>query len=270
MEPTPTRTERPALWRKGPPVRLGAMVGAILLVAAACGGDGESATTQDATSTTTSVATTTTVPSTTTTVAAVSSENSSTTTTVAAISSEDALAVVFAAIEARNRGDIDTYKTSLTGEELGFEVNVHLAEAFTYANATTELSDCRVTANTPRGSVVKCESISTDDFYGAGGIVDSGTVTFLVTEDLKISGSGNEGDDIPWEETEKAMFNLAFHSWLLDAHPSVFDDIVAFPGELGNIPGLNFGVNHQPAEMGIAVQYVGEFVAQSDVYPINS
>ena len=267
MEPTPTRTERRAPWRKGPRVGLGAMMGAILLVAAACGGSDESAAPQDATSTTTSVATTTTVSSTTTTVAAVSSGD--TTTTVAAISAEDALAVVFSAIEARNSGDIDTYKTSLTGEELGFEVKVRLAEAFTYANATTELSDCRVTANTPRGSVVKCESISTDDFYGAGGIVDSGWMTFLVTEDRKISGSGNEGDDIPWEETERAMFNLAFHSWLMDAHPSVFDDIVAFPDELGNIPGLNFG-GHQPAEMGIAVHYVGEFVAQSDVYPINS
>ena len=245
--------------------RLVTMAVCLVVVAAACSSaEGDQATTSLATTSTTISATTTDVPATTTTTA------SSTTTTVAAVSAEDALAVVFSAIEARNSGDIDTYKTSLTGEELGFEVEARLAEAFTYANATTELSDCRVTANTPRGSVVKCESTSTDDFYGAGGIVDSGTATFLVTEDRKISGSSNEGDDIPWEETEKAMFNLAFHSWLMDAHPSVFDDIVAFPDELGNIPGLNFGVNHQPAEMGIAVQYVGEFVAQSDVYPINS
>ncbi len=244
--------------------RLVTMAVCLVVVAAACSSsEGDQATTSLATTSTTISATTTDVPATTTTTA------SSTTTTVAAISSEDALAVVFSAIEARNSGDIDAYKASLTGEELGFEVQARLAEAFTYANATTELSDCRVTANTPRGSVVKCESISTDDFYGAGGIVDSGTMTFLVTEDLKISVISNEGDDIPWEETETAMFNLAFHSWLMDAHPSVFDDIVAFPDELGNIPGLNFG-GHQPAEMGIAVQYVGEFVAQSDVYPINS
>ena len=256
MEPTPTRTDPRARWWKGPRVGVGAMVGAILLVAAACGGDDESAAPQDATSTTTSVATTTTV--------------SSTTTTVAAVSSEDVLAVVFSAIEARNRGDIAAYKASLTGEEAQVEAH-NLSEALSYANRTMELSDCRVTGKAPGGeSIVECEATTTDDFYSAGGIVETGLATFLVNENDKISSVGCCGpdEDIPWEETELAMFNFAFWSWMMDAHPTIFDDIGP---SLYDIPGLAsfHGDSRDPAEMLIAVEYVAEFVAQSDVYPLD-
>jgi len=256
METTTTRQRAP--WWKGRRVGLGAMVGAILLVAAACSGDDEPAAPQDATSTTTSVATTTTV--------------SFTTTTVPAVSSEDPLAVVFSAIDARNRGDIAAYKESLTGAEAGVEAH-NLSEALSYANATTELSDCLVTGKTPSGeSIVECESTSTNDFYSTGGIVETGLATFLVTENDKISSVGccgsDEDEDIPWEETELAMFNFAFWSWMMDAYPTIFNDIGPY---LYDIPGLAafVGDSRDPAEMLIAVEHVAEFVAQSDVYPIN-
>lgn len=268
MEPTPTRTERRAPSRKRPRVVFGAMAGAILLVAAACGGNNEPAATQDATSTTTSVATTTT----TTTPVATTTTASSTTTTVAAVRSEDALAVVFSAIEARNRGDIVAYKASLAGAEAHVEAH-NLSEALSYANDTMELSGCRVTGTTPsRMAIVECESTSTDDFYGTGGIVETGLTTFHVTEDGKISSIGccgsDEDEDIPWEETELAMFTFAFWSWMMDAHPTVFDDVGPY---LYDIPGLAafVGDSRDPAEMLIAVEYVAEFVAQSDDYPIN-
>lgn len=186
--------------------------------------------------------------------------------------------VVQSAIEARNRGDIEAYKASLTGGELDFEEAVHVEEALSYANQKTELVGCLVTGQSQTGlSIVECESTTTDDFYGAGGIVGSGTMTFFVNEEGKISGISDETDDIPFVKTEVAIFNNAFWLWLMDAHPAVFDEIAFGPGSRDSIPGLsfpasiNFGVDdlHDPAEMGIAVQYVDEFVAQSDVYPLS-
>ena len=103
--------------------------------------------------------------------------------------------------------------------------------------------------------------------------MESGTATFLINEDDKITDSGRDdgSGDIPWEETELAMFNFAFWSWLMDAHPSVFDDIGSAPTGLYDIPGLATSQfdPRDPAVMLIAVQFVDEFVAQSDVYPLG-
>ncbi len=233
-----------------------ALISAALMLAACGGSDDESAGPEGATSTTTSVATTTTV--------------SSTTTTVDAVSSEDVLAVVFSAIEARNRGDIVAYTASLTGAEAHVEAH-NLSKALSYANDTVELSDCRLTGKTPSGEfIVECQSTSTNDFYGVGGIVATGLATYLVTENDTISSVSCCGpdEDVPWEETDLAMFNFAFWSWMMDAHPTIFDDIRP---NLYDVPGLAtfVGDSRDPAEMLIAVQHVAEFVAQSDVYPID-
>ena len=229
-----------------------AMALCVVVAAAACSSsEGDAPTTSTATTETTSL---------------------STTTTVVANSSEDPLAAVFSAIEAQNRGDIDAYLASLTGRELAFQQGVNAAEAFSYANATTELVDCRVDGKTSAGeSIVECESTSTDDFYSTGGIVSSGTMMFFVTEDDKISGISNPLDGGEWGQTEFAVFNVAFFSWLMDSHPAIFDDIAFRTPDLDSIPGLTVDPSdpHQPDEMRIALEYVAEFVAQSDIYPIT-
>jgi len=185
---------------------------------------------------------------------------------------EPEVAVVLSATDALNRGDIGAYKASLTGDELAFQQGVDAAEALSYANATTELGDCIVTGIAETGeSIVECDSTRNDDFYGAGGIVETGPMTFLVTEDDKISAVSSPTSDIPWADTEFAAFNLAYWNWLADAHPAVFADIAFVTPDLDSIPGLT--VNplqpHEPTEMLTALEYVAEFVAQSDVYPIN-
>ncbi len=183
--------------------------------------------------------------------------------------------VVLLANEARNRGDLDAYHARLTGVALSEETfSGGEPDAMDYANSTTELFGCGVVLAPTGESIVECLSISTDDFYSTGGIVDSQTATFLVTEDGKIRSQhsvGNEGD-IPWEETEFGMFNFAFWSWLMEAHPTVFGEIGPTPINLSNIPGLDdpfLSDRHQPEEMLVAIQYVDEFVAQSDVYPLS-
>ena len=189
---------------------------------------------------------------------------------------EPEVEVVLAAIDARNRGDIDTYQASLTGQLLADETDPDAYdEALSYALPTTDLVNCRVTGMAAAGeSIVECESTDTDDYYGAGGVVESGTTTFLVTVGHKISSRDtvSSEEDVPWEATELGMFNLAFWSWLMDAHPAVFDEIGPVPANLYSLPGLDdlfLSDRHQPDEMLVALDYVDEFVAQSGVYPIS-
>lgn len=185
---------------------------------------------------------------------------------------EPAVAVVLSAFEALNGGDVDAYLAGLTGGALEDEETHRAAEALSYANRTWELDDCRLTGMTSAGeSLVVCESTQTDDFRGAGGIVETTTLRFIVTADDKIAGRTSL-DGVPFSESEFAKFNSAFWSWLVNAHPVVFDEIGPPPNVTSGIPGVDWseqGDPHEPDEMLIALEYVAEFVAQSDVYPIK-
>jgi hypothetical protein len=197
------------------------------------------------------------------------------TTTVAL--STTAVPAVLAAIDARNRGDSEAYLESLAGDELAVAQGTpdELSVIMGYANQTTELIDCQVTGiHTLGWTIVECGVILRDDFFGAGGIVVSGTATSYVTDNDKINTFSTFWDeaDLPWEETQLAMFNFAFFTWLMEAHPTVFEAIGPIPEELGSIPGVDntiMGDPHEPEEMLIALEYVAEFVAQSDLYPLN-
>lgn len=207
-----------------------------------------------------------------------STTTDATTTTEAALAPETAVDAVLTANEARNRGDIDAYKAALTPKAADDEATSNLSQAMSYANATRELDGCRVIGNASvvagaGAVVVECSFTSRDDFYGAGGILESGTATFVVTADGKISEGETESRqaETPWEESDMGMFNATFFSWLEGAHPAVFARIQPEGFEPANIPGLSFfpGDTRDPAEMLIALEYVAEFVAQSDVYPLS-
>ncbi len=93
----------------------------------------------------------------------------------------------------------------------------------------------------------------------------SGTLAPKTTPKVAISGCSGL----------RSGYGRPGRSLLAAEHPSVFDEIG--PDTLDKIPGLNWPANrnfgredlHDPAEMGIALQYVDEFVAQSDVYPLG-
>jgi len=48
-----------------------------------------------------------------------------------------------------------------------------------------------------------------------------------------------------------------------DEYPDVYASIQ--PADLGSLPGWR----RDPADMAVAIQYVEEFVAQSDIYPVE-
>lgn len=80
----------------------------------------------------------------------------------------------------------------------------------------------------------------------------------------------NPRDDGLWDQTEFALSNLAFFTWLRDAHPGVFEDIAYTTNSLSSIPAFGFpGDPHEAKEMLTALEYVDEFVNQTDEYPID-
>ena len=66
--------------------------------------------------------------------------------------------------------------------------------------------------------------------------------------------------------SSRVAFNRAFHRWLSDTYPDVYNEmgyvLVSSDG-----PGFD---TKNPDHMLIAVEYVEEFVAQSDKYPLDA
>lgn len=83
---------------------------------------------------------------------------------------------------------------------------------------------------------------------------------FMVSEDLLIATRDNI-----FGSSRRNSFNSAFHQWLKDTYPDVLSES-GFEGVSGNGPGFDSG---NPDLMIVAVEYVKEFVAQSDTYPLD-
>jgi hypothetical protein len=100
-----------------------------------------------------------------------------------------------------------------------------------------------------------------NDFWGVGGISDTESQTFTVNEDGLISDRRNI-----FASGRRDAFNSAFHQWLSDTYPDVYEEL-----DIGRIssngPGFDAG---DPGHMLLAVEYVEEFIDQSDIYPLNS
>ena len=64
---------------------------------------------------------------------------------------------------------------------------------------------------------------------------------------------------------ERDAFNAAFHQWLIDTYPDVYKEM-----DIGLISSNGPGFDTQnPDHMLIAIQYLEEFVVQSDTYPLD-
>jgi hypothetical protein len=210
-----------------------------------------------------SSATATTAPAATaTTVAAPTTTSSPTTTTIATdpMSPEELLDVVAAHYDALNEGTISI---------LGVGTDQRRAAAL---NAQFE-ADCRIT-----GDEVACTEQVTDDFYGPAGFVFENDVSYVAqgTEALLISGDdscfaapghGLEPGGSPLRYVQ------AFDRWLYETHPDTVRWIWLYADE-----GLPNWLDGRPCQLysieGVVpdprlVEFVREFVAQSDDYPLE-
>lgn len=228
------------------------------LTLAACAG-GEVADEESSPSTT--IAPTTTVPLVeTTTTAPLVTTTTTSTTMISAEVADAAVAVVVSAIEAKNNFDLDGWLMALAGGQRG-GVPLFAEEILMNAEERWEIIEpCQMARETTSGgAVVECLMQDTTSYWGVGGISDTRLQTFTVNTDGLISFGGHFGS------SGKDRFNQAFHQWLSDTYPDVYEEAV--PGFIsGNAPGFD---TQNPDHMLIAVEYVEEFVAQSENYPLD-
>ncbi len=132
-------------------------------------------------------------------------------------------------------------------------------EIFMNANQRLEVVEpCRLITGSP--VVVECTIHLFDGFHGPAGISGTAPAQFYLDDDLRITRWDDNQDCC----LKQAAFTRDFWFWLLDAHRDVYDQIR--PIDNGALPGYG---GRDPADMSIAIQYVDEFVAQSDKYPLD-
>ncbi|MDH3425179.1 MAG: hypothetical protein OEM22_00775 [Acidimicrobiia bacterium] len=182
----------------------------------------------------------------------------------AAPAGSDQVAVVLSAYDALNAGDIDAWIGHFTDEAIVFGATTPIArnlyEVQSAANYQAVLVErCRRVGPTSQGEAqVECTITEADDFHGAGGISLTRNELFVVNEDGQISEVSAQV--IAFTQPGYYVFNQAFFDWLRIAHPNVHDEIR---------PELTTHLPERPEHMRTALDFVDEFLAQSDVYPIT-
>ena len=159
-------------------------------------------------------------------------------------------------LAAYNQARSDDWRASFLGPpELGNGLGPNAEASFMAAAGRWELIGPCVT----EPEVVICPTHRSDAFYGVGGFDHDARFVFFFaphTDDLIGYEVAEDAGPSDWFDGHGA-FELAFIEWLERAHPDV--SVSRGPDWIGIAT----------ADMPTALQYVAEFVAQSDVYPIE-
>jgi hypothetical protein len=242
-----------------PPRRLLLLFSSIALVLGACGGG------EDSTDVTTTLGQPTTTESPTTTASTVTSSKAAPTTTTTAETTvpvdeaDAAIAVVVWALDAKNSFDLDGWLAAFEGGERP-GTPLHAEELLMNAEQRWEMTaPCQVTGkSTSDDTIVECLLQDITSFWGVGGISDTRLQTF------KVNSEGLITNKFSFSSNRRDAFNSAFHQWLSETYPDVYNEMnVALPS---NGPGFD---SKNSDHMLTAVEYVEEFVAQSDKYPLD-
>lgn len=185
--------------------------------------------------------------------------------TEAPIAPEDgAIAVVMSAIDAKNSFDLNGWLMAYEGGSR-MEVPLFAEQILMNANQHWAVAEpCRVTGETASGdTVVECLITNTDDFWGVGEIYEPRDQQFAVNSEGLLTTDTAVMEMVSFASAKRDAFNRGFHQWLSESHPDVYADM-----DPGYISSNGPGFDTQNAEdMLIAVDYVEEFVAQSEIYP---
>lgn len=95
-----------------------------------------------------------------------------------------------------------------------------------YSNERMEVTaPCEITSESSDPMVVTCSVFVEDDFHGAGGLTSDATIEFhingggLIVSTNSTTYQDENGNCCPqWQ-----AFNAAFHRWLSDTHPDVYE-----------------------------------------------
>ena len=169
------------------------------------------------------------------------------------------IAAVETWIDAKNTGDWEALIGGLVGEERdGFAAYKNQFDAGLVANERlTIIEPCVYGGETDSGQpTVVCGLTRTNDFTDTLGVVDSGRSEFVLDADLGIVAwndnlESNDPDD---------DHVMAFMLWMLTEHPREYVQLSAYASNW---------YARTPRDMEIALSFVEEFAAQSDVYPLT-
>lgn len=173
------------------------------------------------------------------------------------------MAIVDAMIEARNSGDYEAWraffpaeKPNIFGGLVNDESELEWQRSYMAANEVwTKTGPCSATIT----GGVGCPMTLVNDFFGPAGIFYAvPNLEFYFTQEGELGGLGAGVWDIAGDP---AGYADDFDAWLAEAYPEVhagFGPRVDGEGALPN-----------PDDMPTALQYVEEFIAQSDKYPLG-
>lgn len=171
---------------------------------------------------------------------------------------------VLSAYEALIGGDIDAWLGHFTDDAAIFESTKHnvasIYGVLGAANYRVEFDEaCHLIEPTDQGaSQVECTITETNDFHAAGGISLTRTETFVLSGDGVITDV--DAVVIAFTQPGYWVFTEAFWDWLREVHPDVFAEIK---------PQLTTHLPSEPESMRRMLDYVDEFLTQSDEYPIR-
>jgi hypothetical protein len=170
----------------------------------------------------------------------------------------EAVTVARSAYDALNQGDVEGWLAHFSADAEVFDMTREAAatryEILAAARYQAEVIEpCRLSA----ASVVECTVIATDAFSGAGGISSTRRERFVMNEDGRIGLA--EATVVDIVQPGPYTFAQEFWDWLREAHPRVFDQIR---------PTIRTHLPETPEHMETALEFVDEFLAQSEVYPI--
>ncbi len=170
---------------------------------------------------------------------------------------DDPVDVVERAWDAWNDGDVELYDslfapgTGFYGQEYSLpyvEFNMGIESHIDY--------ECAAQENAPQ--LVDCTWTTTDGLYTPAGIVDVGNGIARVEDGIITAwGSDIDYDDPNNIERHWNAYTFRLKQWLRAEHPDVADQVVL---------GAAFVKSREAGAL--LIQYVPEFLAQSDDYPL--
>lgn len=168
------------------------------------------------------------------------------------------IAYVEAAYEALNAGDIDQWLAHFADDADTFGVSTeairNLYEVLAAANYRAQIVEaCRHV-----DGAVACTITESNDFFAAGGLSTTRIETFSINDDGRIAAVSAEL--VETTPPGPHMFTQAFYDWLRDAHPEVHAEIR---------PMITTHLPQEPEHMRAALEYLDEFIAQSERYPVG-
>lgn len=202
-----------------------------------------------------------------TTLATTTTTRASTTTTSEPQPAFDGVELAMGAIDAWNSGDFDAW---LAYWEPDQDDDFFFDRSVMNSNERVEVTaPCEITSEPSEPMVVTCSIHVEDDFHGAGGLTSNAIKQFhfngegFIVYTTSTTYQDENGACCPqWQ-----AIHTAFHRWLSDAHPDVYEEIGPEDGNpLWYLPGVASG---NPDHMLVALEYVEEFVAQSAAYPLG-